>query len=134
MRQLTSLDSQFLALETPRQSGHVASVAILDPSTTATGELTLADIQGLITDPLPLLPPLRWRLAEVPLGLDYPYWVDDVDFDLDFHVREMALAPPGDDDQLAEQVARIVSRPLDRARPLWELYLIHGLAEGHVAM
>src|SRR3954451_16235402 len=134
MRQLTSLDSQFLALETPRQSGHVASVPILAPSTTATGELTLADIQGLITDRLPLLPPLRWRLQEVPLGLDYPYWVDDIDFDLDFHVRELALPAPGSDEQLAEQVARIVSRPLDRSRPLWELYLISGLESGHLAM
>ncbi|MEA2128972.1 MAG: diacylglycerol O-acyltransferase / wax synthase [Solirubrobacteraceae bacterium] len=134
MRQLTSLDSQFLALETPRQSGHVASVAILDTSTTATGTLTLADIQALITDRLPLLPPLRWRLQEVPLGLDYPYWVDDIDFDLDFHVREIGLAAPGSDEQLAEQVARIVSRPLDRAKPLWELYLISGLQSGHTAM
>ena len=104
-----------------------ASVAILDPSTTATGTLTLADIEALITDRLPLLPPLRWRLREVPLGLDYPYWVDDADFDLHFHVRELGLAAPGSDEQLAEQVARIVSRPLDRARPLWELYLISGL-------
>jgi len=134
MRQLTSLDSQFLALETPRQSGHVASVAILDPSTTATGELTLADIQALITDRLPLLPPLRWRLQEVPLGLDYPYWVDDIDFDLDFHVRELALPAPGSDEQLAEQTARIVSRPLDRSKPLWELYLISGLQSGNLAM
>jgi WS/DGAT/MGAT family acyltransferase len=134
MRQLTSLDSQFLALETPRQSGHVASVAILDPSTTATGELSLADVQALITDRLPLLPPLRWRLQEVPLGLDYPYWVDDIDFDLDFHVRELALPAPGSDEQLAEQVARIVSRPLDRSKPLWELYLISGLGSGHLAM
>jgi diacylglycerol O-acyltransferase len=134
MRQLTSLDSQFLALETPRQSGHVASVAILDPSTTATATLTLADIQALITDRLPLLPPLRWRLQEVPLGLDYPYWVDDIDFDLDFHVRELALPAPGSDEQLAEQVARIVSRPLDRSKPLWELYLISGLPSGRIAM
>src|SRR5436190_3646763 len=134
MRQLSSLDAQFLALETPRQSGHVAGVAILDPSTTESGSLTCADVQALIAERLPQLPPLRWRLAEVPLGLDYPYWVDDVDFDLDFHVRELALPAPGSDQQLAEQVARITSRPLDRARPLWELYLIHGLAEGHVAM
>ncbi len=126
MRQLTSLDAQFLALETPRQSGHVGGVAILDTSTAPSGELTLADIQSLIAERLPLLPPLRWRLQEVPLGLDYPYWVDDVDFDLDFHVRELALPAPGSDEQLAEQVARIASRPLDRARPLWELYLIHG--------
>jgi diacylglycerol O-acyltransferase len=134
MRQLTSLDSQFLALETPRQSGHVASVAILDTTTTPSGTLTLADIQALITERLPLLPPLRWRLQEVPLGLDYPYWVDDIDFDLDFHVRELGLPRPGSDEQLAEQVARIVSRPLDRSKPLWELYLISGLQSGHTAM
>jgi diacylglycerol O-acyltransferase / wax synthase len=134
MRQLTSLDAQFLALETPRQSGHVAGLAILDTSTTASGTLTCPDIQALIADRLPLLPPLRWRLREVPLGLDYPYWVDDIDFDLDFHVRELALPAPGSDAQLAEQVARITSRPLDRAKPLWELYLISGLESGHTAM
>src|SRR3954463_9805742 len=134
MRQLTSLDAQFLALETPRQSGHVGGLAILDPSTTPTGTLTVADIQALIAERLPLLPPLRWRLQEVPLGLDYPYWADDIDFDLDFHVRELALPAPGSDAQLAEQVARIVSRPLDRAKPLWELYLISGLESGHTAM
>jgi WS/DGAT/MGAT family acyltransferase len=109
-------------------------VAILDPSTRPLGTLAAADIQALIAERLALLPPLRWRLQEVPLGLDYPYWVDDRDFDLDFHVRELALAAPGTDAQLAEQVARIVARPLDRSRPLWELYLISGLASGHVAM
>ena len=134
MRQLTSLDAQFLALESARQSGHVAGLAILDPSSAPGGTLGCTDIQALIVERLPLLPPLRWRLAEVPLGLDYPYWVDDPDFDLDFHVRELGLAAPGNDRQLAEQVARIVSRPLDRSRPLWELYLIHGLESGHTAM
>src|SRR4051794_26638008 len=88
----------------------------------------------MIAERLPLLPPLRWRLAEVPFGLDYPYWIDDPDFDLHFHVRELALAPPGNDRQLADQVARIMSRPLDRARPLWELYLIHGLESGLTGM
>ena len=134
MRQLSSLDAQFLALETPRQSGHVGSVAILDPSTRPTGTLALSNIEELIAERLSLLPPLQWRIQEVPLGLDYPYWIDDRDFDLDFHVRELALAAPGADTQLAEQVARIVARPLDRSRPLWELYLISGLASGHVAM
>ncbi|MGI8558650.1 MAG: WS/DGAT/MGAT family O-acyltransferase [Solirubrobacteraceae bacterium] len=134
MRQLTSLDTQFLALENDRQSGHVAGLAILDPTTTPQGTLTGPDIQALILSRLPRLPPLRWRLVEVPFGLDYPYWVDDPEFDLDFHVRELALPAPGSDEQLAEQVARIVSRPLDRARPLWELYVIQGLADGHVGM
>jgi diacylglycerol O-acyltransferase / wax synthase len=134
VRQLTSLDAQFLALETPRQYGHVAGLAILDPSTAPGGTLVLEDLQILLSERLPLLPPLRWRLVDVPLGLDYAYWIDDPDFDLEYHVRELALPPPGSDDQLAEQTARIVSRPLDRARPLWELYLIHGLPKGRVAV
>lgn len=134
MRQLTSLDAQFLALESARQTGHVGGVAILDPTTAPGGEISAARIQEVISARLPLLPPLRWRLAEVPLGLDHPYWIDDADFDIEYHVRETALPPPGDEAQLAEQVARICARPLDRSRPLWEIYLIHGLADGHVAM
>src|SRR6266516_1634404 len=105
MRQLTSVDAQFLALESARQTGHVAGLPLLDPSTTPRGELDSGDIK---------------RLTEVPFGLDYPYWIDDPDFDLDFHVRELALPRPGNDAQLAEQVSRIVARPLDRGRPLWE--------------
>ena len=134
MRQLTSLDAQFLALESSHQTGHVAGLAILDPSTTPTGDLTLEDVCRLMGERLPLLPPLRWRLVEVPFGLDYPYWLDDPEFDMDFHVRELALPPGAADEKLSEQVARIVARPLDRSRPLWELYLIHGLENGHKAI
>jgi WS/DGAT/MGAT family acyltransferase len=134
MRQLTGLDVQFLALETPRQYGHVGGLAVLDPSTRPNGRLELADVHQLIAERLPLLPPFRWRLQQVPLGLDYPYWIDDPDFDLEYHVRELALAPPPTDAKLAEQVARIFARPLDRARPLWEVYVIQGLQEGHVGM
>src|SRR3954453_7187824 len=134
MRQLTSLDAQFLALESSNQTGHVAGLAILDPSTKASGDLTFQDVCALMEERLPLLPPLRWRLVEVPFGLDYPYWLHDPDFDLDFHVRELALPPGGAREKLAEQVARIVSRPLDRARPLWEVYLVHGLPDGNKAL
>ncbi|HEY1970871.1 MAG TPA: wax ester/triacylglycerol synthase family O-acyltransferase [Pseudonocardia sp.] len=134
MRQLTSVDAQFLALENPRQYGHVGSLMLLDPSTAPGGELTLAAFQGLIAARLSVVPPLRWRLVEVPLGLDYGYWLDDPDFDLDFHVRELALPAPGDDGMLAEQVARIVARPLDRARPLWEIYLLHGVRGDRIAV
>ena len=81
-----------------------------------------------------MVPPFRWRLQEVPFNLDYGYWIEDPDFDLEFHVREIALAPPGTDAQLAEQVARIFSRPLDRSRPLWELYLIYGLPRGRLGV
>jgi diacylglycerol O-acyltransferase / wax synthase len=134
MRQLTALDQQFLALEDSRNYGHVGALSIYDPSTAPNGELTLPRLQSLIAERLPLVPPFRWRLAEVPLNLDYGYWIDDPEFDLEFHVREIALAPPGTDAQLAEQVARIYARPLDRARPLWELYLIHGLPNDRVAV
>src|SRR5687767_14694615 len=99
MRQLTSLDTQFLALETARQSGHVGGLAILDTSTAPGGELDCGDMQALLTERLPLLPPMRWKLAEVPLGLDYPYWVEDDEFDVEYHVREIGLARPGNDQQ-----------------------------------
>ena len=134
MRQLTALDQQFLALEDSRHYGHVGGLAILDPATAASGSVTLIDLQNLIHERLPLVPPFLWRLTEVPFSLDYGYWIEDPDFDLEFHVRELALAPPGTDAQLAEQVARIFSRPLDRSRPLWELYLVHGLPRGRVAV
>ena len=107
MRQLTALDQQFLALEDSRNYGHIGGLAIYDPSTAPGGELTLPRLQSLIAERLPLVPPFRWRLAQVPFNLDYGYWIDDPDFDLEFHVREIALAPPGTDAQLSEQVARI---------------------------
>ena len=134
MRQLTSVDAQFLALENARQYAHVGSLMILDPATAPGGEVTLEAFQGLIEQRLPLIPPLRWRLTEVPFGLDYGYWLDDPDFDLEFHVRELALPAPGTDAMLAEQVARIIGRPLDRARPLWEIYLLHGVRGDRVAV
>ena len=130
MRQLTSLDAQFLALESGSHTGHVGGLAVVDPATAPDGSFTCSGLRELLRERLPLLPPFRWRLAEVPFGLDYPYWVEDSDFDLDYHVREIALPRPGSDAQLAAQVARIHSRPLDRSRPLWELYLIEGLESG----
>jgi diacylglycerol O-acyltransferase len=134
MRQLSSLDAQFLAVESARIYGHVAFLGIYDPSTAPSGRLDMQAVTDLLRERLHLLPPLRWRLAEVPLGLDLPYWTDDPDFDLDFHVRETALPPPGDDRRLAESVARLFGRPLDRRRPLWELYVIQGLPDGRVAI
>lgn len=133
MQQLTGLDAAFLALETTTSTGHVGGVCVLDPST-APRPLDLATLTELIAARLPLVPVLRRRLLEVPLGLDQPYWIDDADFDIEYHIRELALPAPGSDTQLAEQVARLHARPLDRRRPLWELYLITGLAEGRLAV
>jgi diacylglycerol O-acyltransferase len=133
MRQLTSLDAQFLAVESASTYGHVGGLTIYDPSTAPGGKVELADICRAVGERIHLLPPFRWRLVEVPFGIDLPYWIEDPDFDLDFHIRDSAVPPPGDDRQLAETVARIFARPLDRSHPLWELYLIHGLEGGRIA-
>ena len=134
MQQLTGLDAAFLAMETPATYGHVGSICILDPSDACRRRLTLATLTDLIESRLHLIPPFRRRLVDVPLGLDQPYWIEDPDFDIEYHVRELALPAPGDDQQLAEQAARLHARHLDRRRPLWELYLIHGLSGGRVAI
>ena len=133
MQQLTGLDTSFLNMETPTTYGHVSGLAIFDPSTTPGKPAGFEDIKQIIEERIHLLPPYRRRLVEVPLGLDHPYWIEDPDFDLDFHVRHIGLPPPGDSRQLAEQVSRIVARPLDRSRPLWELYFIEGLEGGYAA-
>jgi WS/DGAT/MGAT family acyltransferase len=133
MQQLTGLDAAFLAMETPATYGHVGSVCILDPAT-AEHPLTLGTMTELVESRLHLIPPFRRRLVEVPLGLDQPYWIEDPDFDIEYHVRELALPAPGDNQQLADQAARLHARHLDRRRPLWELYLIHGLEGGKTAI
>ncbi len=121
-------------MEDGRTHGHVSGLSIYDPSTAPGGVLTAEGMTAMLVQRLHLLPPFRWRLAPVPLGLDHPYWIEDPDFDLEYHVRELALPAPGDDRQLAEQVARIHARPLDRARPLWEMYVIQGLQGGRVGV
>ena len=133
MQQLTGLDAAFLALETTNSTGHVGGVCILDPSD-APAPLTLARLTEVLGDRLPLVPVLRRKLLNVPLGLDQPYWVDDPNFDIEYHIREIALPRPGSEAQLTEQVARLHARPLDRSRPLWEIYLITGLARRRAAV
>ncbi len=133
MQQLTGLDASFLALETANTTGHVGGLSVLDPAR-APRPLTLARLTEVMAERLPLVPVLRQRLLNVPLGLDQPYWIDDPDFDIEYHVREIALPRPGSDAQLTEQVSRLHARPLDRSRPLWELYLITGLAGKRAAV
>ena len=133
MQQLTGLDAAFLALETANSTGHVGGVCILDPKE-APAPLTLARLTEVLGERLPLVPVLRRKLLNVPLGLDQPYWVDDPAFDIEYHIREIALPRPGSDAQLSEQVARLHARPLDRSRPLWEIYLITGLAKRRAAV
>jgi diacylglycerol O-acyltransferase len=134
MRQLSPLDAQFLMIESPTTVGHVGSLIVLDPSTAPGRAWDLDTVRGVIQARLHLSPIFRQRLVEVPLGLSRPYWVDDPHFDIEFHIRELAIPAPGSDQQLGEQVARIHARALDRQRPLWELYVISGLADGRAAV
>ncbi len=134
MQQLTGLDAAFLALETANSTGHVGGVSVLD-ARGLTEPLTLPRLTELVAQRLPEAPPvLRRKLLHMPLGMDQPYWIDDADFDIEYHIRELALPRPGSDAQLAEQVARLHARPLDKSRPLWEIYLITGLAKRRIAV
>lgn len=132
MKQLTGLDATFLYMETPTTFGHVTSLMILErPSPDYD---PYAAVYAKYASLVGQLEPLRRRLVGVPFGLDHPYWVFDPALDLDFHVRELHLARPGLVDQLAEQVSRIVGRPMDRTRPLWEVYVVDGLQDGRWAL
>ncbi|HXZ75565.1 MAG TPA: wax ester/triacylglycerol synthase domain-containing protein, partial [Streptosporangiaceae bacterium] len=113
MQQLTGLDASFLVLETGSTTGHVGGLSVLDPRD-APKPITLTRLTDVLAERIPLVPVLRRKLLNVPLGLDQLYWIDDPDFDIEYHVRELALPRPGSDAQLTEQVSRLHARPLDR--------------------
>ncbi|MDQ6714854.1 MAG: wax ester/triacylglycerol synthase family O-acyltransferase [Actinomycetota bacterium] len=128
---LSSLDTSFLYLEEPTTVMHVGSVMVFDPP--ADG-FDYDRLGTLISRRIAHLPRYRQKVREVPGRLANPVWVDDEDFDLSYHVRRSALPRPGTDAQLEEFVARIQPRPLDRGRPLWEVYLVEGLEHGRFAI
>ena len=128
MQQLNQQDTMFLYSETPRVPMHISSLHIYDPST-ASEEMTFERMVEHVRSRLPLTRILRRKLVRVPLDLDYPYWVEDRGFDLEYHVRNIALPRPGTWSQLWVQTARLHSQPLDLSRPPWELYLIDGLEQ-----
>jgi WS/DGAT/MGAT family acyltransferase len=133
MQRLTGLDAAFLALETPSTHMHVMATMVLDPSDTP-GGFTVDTMRRLIADRLPRLEPFRRRVVDIPFGVHHPVWIEDPDFDLDYHVRRAALPAPGAMNELAELTAEIAGRQLDRRRPLWELWVVEGLEHGHVAI
>jgi WS/DGAT/MGAT family acyltransferase len=128
---LSALDVSFLYLETPTTPMHVGGVAVFEPP--AEG-FDYERYVRLIRERLSLVPRFRQKVRWVPGHVGNPVWVDDGDFDITYHVRRAALPKPGTEEQLKEFVARIQSRSLDRARPLWETYLIEGLEGGRVAL
>ena len=127
MEQLGGQDASFLYFETPATHMHIASVALYDQSSAPGGRVRFRDLVDNVRKRLHLAKCFRRRVVEVPLQLDHPYWLEDRHFDLEYHVRHIALPPPGDWRQLCRQSARLHSFPLDRAHPLWEMTVISGL-------
>jgi len=127
MQHLSGTDNMFLELEDNRQHMHIASLGVYDPSTAAGGEVRFKTVLDFFSRKINEMPLFRRRLVQAPLNIDRPYWVDDGEVDVEYHVRHISLPHPGDWRQLMIQVARIHSRPLDTSRPLWEAYVIGGL-------
>lgn len=133
MLQLSGLDTAFLNMETHATFGHVSTLMLLDGAGFAGGDAFNA-VRRHFENCAERLPPLYRRLVEVPFGLDRPYWIDEGDVDIDFHVRHIGVPPPGSSRQVADLVARLIERPLDRSRPLWDLHVIEGLESGEVGL
>jgi WS/DGAT/MGAT family acyltransferase len=134
MRQLSSADWTMVSLDTATAHNTIGIVGIYDPSSRKDGGAPdYEEILRYVEDRLHVAESFRERMVNVPFGLDRPWWVRDGSFDLEYHIREIALPKPGTWRQFCTQIARIHARPLDLTRPPWELYLIDGLqAEGHV--
>jgi diacylglycerol O-acyltransferase len=127
MQQLSAQDASFVYMETPHTPMHIGSVGIYDPSTAPDGFVRFKDILRFIEQRLPGARSFRQRLVRVPFDVDHPYWIEDPEFDIEFHVRHIALPKPGDWRQLCIQVARLHARPMDLTKPLWEFTVVEGL-------
>ena len=127
MLQLSGQDASFVYLETPHTPMHIGSVGIYDPSTAPGGFVRFKDVLNFIGSRLGGARSFRQRLVRVPFDLDHPYWIEDPEFDIEFHVRHIALPKPGDWRQLCIQVARLHARPMDLSKPLWEFTIVEGL-------
>jgi diacylglycerol O-acyltransferase len=127
MRQLTRHDASFLYSDMAHANANVTFVQIYDQSTAPGGKVRFKTLLSHIESRLHRLPIFRSKLLRVPLELDCPYWIEDEHFDLEYHVRHIALPEPGDWRQFCIQASRIHARALDLSRPLWEIYVIEGL-------
>jgi WS/DGAT/MGAT family acyltransferase len=132
-QRLTALDASFLYLEKPGVHMHVAGLSVFGPREDRS-HLTYDDVERVVDARLGLAPPLRRKLLPVPGNISRPVWIDDDRFDLDFHLRRAAVPSPGGRFELERAVGRVLSRPLDRTKPLWELYVFEDLTEDRTAI
>jgi WS/DGAT/MGAT family acyltransferase len=129
---MRAMDAAFLAMERPAEPRHLGSVSIFGPGTH--GRLSYDEVRALLEERLPLITSAQRVVVEVPFGLARPSWGPAEGFDLEFHLRHTGVAPPGDAAALGRLIARLHAVPLDRSRPLWELWVIDGLQDGRVAL
>jgi diacylglycerol O-acyltransferase / wax synthase len=128
---LSAPDSAFYHLENSATPMYVGSLSIVRKPR---GGLSYESVLAAVEQRLPQIPRYRQKVREVSLGLARPVWIDDADFDITYHVRRSALPSPGSDAQLHDLIARIGSRPMDKSRPLWEMYLVEGLTGNRIAI
>mgnify|MGYP001829184018 FL=1 len=132
VNQLSARDAVFLAMDTEASWGHVGGLCLIDPAE-AEG-FSYEHLVDRIAERVAMVPRFSWKLREVGLGLDEPYWVEDRDFDVRRHIHPVTLPPPGGMHELGEVVGELYAETLDRDRPLWQVWLIDGLADGRYAM
>jgi diacylglycerol O-acyltransferase len=132
MRQVPGPDMAFLYGETPEWHMHVSAVIIVDP--TDVEEFGFEEIRERLRRRIHRIPQFRWKLTELPFGVDRPFFSDDPNFDIDNHIKRVGLPQPGDREALGNLVGDLVSFKLDRGRPLWEMWIIEGLEGGRVAV
>ncbi len=133
MRQLSGLDASFLYFETPEQMLHVCGLLVLDKESVP-GGYSFAAMRDAIEARVRAVPEFRQKLRHVPFDLDHPVWVDDEHFDIERHVHRAALPQPGDIHELATLCGHLAGMPLDRARPLWEMWVIEGLGDDRIGL
>lgn len=133
VRRLTGFDASFLYTESPTVLMHTLKVAVVEPPAGLSPSDRFERLRHELARLLDRLPAFRWRVVEVPFGLDHPVWIEDPHFDLDYHLHRIAAPEPGGPRELDAVIADIASHPLDRGHPLWEIWMVEGLAGGDLA-